>query len=175
MGSNKALLEYGGRPLIQYSLELAGTLTSDIYIIDNGRDLNRLGYPVVRDIFPVSAPLAGIHAGLMASPHPWNLVLTCDMPGVSPELIRYMITFLPERRKVLVPIHNGLVEPLCGFWHHDILPELENQLNSERYSPLELIRNFPERMIDLTGDIRFNPAQLFRNMNNPADLLARED
>lgn len=175
MGRNKALLEYGGQPLIQYSLKLAGALTSEIYIIDNGRDLNRLGYPVVRDIFPVSAPLAGIHAGIMASTNAWNLVLTCDMPGVSPELIRYMITLLPERRKVLVPIHNGLVEPLCGFWHRDMLPELENQLNSERYSPLELIRNFPERMTDISGDKRFNPALLFRNINNPADLSTRED
>lgn len=172
MGSNKALLEFGGRPLIGYSIELAVSMTSDIFIIDNSHDLDGQGYPVVQDIFPVGAPLAGIHAGLTVSPNPWNLVLTCDMPYVSPELIRYLISQLPALEKILVPRHDGFSEPLCGFWHRDVLPEVEDLLNAGKYSPLELIRDYPERMADISGNSQFDPIVLFRNINTPGDLLA---
>ena len=162
MGANKALMAFHGKPLIQYSIDLALQFTNRILIISNSHDLDSTGFPVIGDRFPIKAPLVGIHAGLEVSETPWNLVLTCDMPNVSKELIELLIAGLPHADKLLVPTHDGFVEPLCGFYHRDLLPQIIANIGNGRLSPLDLITNTADRVIsigDLAGE---NPATLFK-------------
>ncbi len=170
MGSPKALTLYRGKPLIQYPLDLAAIVTTVTFISANGHDLDHLGFRVIPDIYPVKAPLAGIHAGLTASPYLWNLVLSCDMPGVSLDLIRRLWPLLNDEFQIMVPAHHGFVEPLCGFYHHSLLPLIEANLKSGKYSPLDLIREAPTRFLTFEADEEHTALELFRNINTREDL-----
>lgn len=170
MGANKALTPFRGIPMIGYSIGLAENFTRSILICDNGNDLKSFGYPVVADIFPANAPLVGIHAGLTHSQTAWNLVLTCDMPLIPVELIRLLNDRLPLTDYLLVPGHNRMVEPLCGFYHRDLLPEIIKNIRNEKFSMLELVRNHPNRVLWLDELTALNPGEIFRNVNRPEDL-----
>jgi molybdopterin-guanine dinucleotide biosynthesis protein A len=170
MGANKALTLFRGKPMIGYPLELAENFTSSIIISDKGDDLKSYGYQVVSDIFPANAPLVGIHAGLTHSPTAWNLVLTCDMPLIPVDLIRLLADRLPVAGQLLVPGHNRLVEPLCGFYHRDLLPVITKNIQNKKFSMLELIRDHPERVLWLDEWPVFSPSEIFRNVNRPEDL-----
>jgi molybdopterin-guanine dinucleotide biosynthesis protein A len=170
MGANKALVVYHGKPLIQYSIDLALRFTEDILISSNGNDLDFLGFPVVGDRFGVSAPLAGIHAGLEQSKSAWNLVLTCDMPNVSAGLIKVLLAGLPTAPNLFVPAHNGFIEPLCGFYHRDLLPEIVTNIKYGHLSPLELITKVPGRICTIEKHTAGNPEMLFKNVNSKGDV-----
>ena len=171
MGTDKALLPYLGKPLIQYSIDLALYFTENIIISTNREETGRLGFPVVKDKFPLKAPLAGIHAGLSASKTDWNLVLTCDMPNVSVQLINYLLSMLEENSELVLPGHHGYAEPLCGFYHRNLIPLIESNFRQNKLSPLDLLEFDIHRIIQMEGIFSKDLSFLFKNINEKKDLL----
>jgi molybdopterin-guanine dinucleotide biosynthesis protein A len=170
MGKDKALVDFQGKQLIQYPIELALQFSGAILISSNSDNLNHLGFPLVRDQYPVQAPLAGIHAGLVKSETPWNLILTCDMPFVSKGLVDFLIGHLPGAGDLLVPFHDGFAEPLCGFYHRNLIPEITENIEKNKLSPLDFIKGYPNRSISV-GEIHGESAgRLFKNVNTLSDL-----
>jgi molybdopterin-guanine dinucleotide biosynthesis protein A len=171
MGTNKALIPYLGKPLVSYAIELAGMFSNDILLSVNNHDLDALGYRVVNDIVKVRAPLSGIHAGLTCSRTDWNLVLTCDMPNVTAELVNRLLSAIAPGLKLVLPYHQDFIEPLCGFYHRDLLPVIESNVAAGKLSLLDLPGLVAHRFITLddmkSEEINF----LFRNMNEKRDLL----
>ena len=170
MGENKALVPFMGKPLIQYSIDLARTFTNDIFISSNNHDLDYLQFPVIQDIFKVKAPLAGIHAGLTASHSDWNLILTCDMPNITKELIDRLYSALDEELRMVVPHHNGFIEPLCGFYHKSLIPFIEGNLIAGKYALIDLPDSVPHRFITMADVLPEEIALLFTNVNEKKDL-----
>jgi molybdopterin-guanine dinucleotide biosynthesis protein A len=171
MGSNKALILYHGKPLVQYSIDLAKSFSSDILISSNSHDLDHFGHIVVPDILEVKAPLAGIHAGLKASGTPWNLILTCDMPNITADLVNRLQGFLDKDVQLVLPTHNGFTEPLCGFYHRDMILLIEENYNAGRISLLDLPGQAKHRFISMDTFSTEELSSLFRNMNERKDLL----
>jgi len=171
MGSNKALIPYLGKPLIQYSLDVARQFTQIIHISAGSQDLAFLGFPIVKDVLKVSAPIAGIHAGLLNSRTEWTLVLTCDMPNVSKMVIGRLISAADNDLRMVVPRHGSFIEPLCGFYHRELIPVIENNVLAGKMSLLDLPGIVPHKMVDFsdipTGEI----SHLFKNVNERKDLL----
>jgi molybdopterin-guanine dinucleotide biosynthesis protein A len=171
MGKNKALIQYNGLPLIMYAIGLAGRFTQRIYISAESNVFDHLGYPVIGDILPVKAAIAGIHAGLEKSATEWNLVLTCDMPYVSPVLIEQLIRETTPGMKVVVPDNQGFPEPLCGFYHRSLKVQIEKNAEVGKYSLLDLIALVPGRLVKPEGFGLKEMERLFKNINEPKDLL----
>ncbi len=172
MGTNKALIAYQGKPLILYSIELALSFTPNILISANHNDLEHLGFPIIKDFLPVNAPLAGIHAGLQTSMTNWNLILTCDMPNVTVSLIDRLITRVNNHVQMVIPAHDGFVEPLCGFYHRDMISSIEQNIAQGRLSLMDLLRIAPHDLVQINGMTGENPACLFKNVNAKNDLLS---
>jgi len=171
MGTNKALMQYFGKSLIQYSLELALCFTRNIIISTNQDELRNLGFPIVNDIFSVKAPLSGIHAGLLFSKTDWNLVLTCDMPNVSVQVIQYMISKLEQEAELALVGHHGYIEPLCGLYHRNLIPFIEANFGRNKLSPLDLMELETSRLIQMDSIIDEDPSFIFKNINEKKDLL----
>ena len=170
MGADKAFITYNGKPLIRYSIDLAVCYTKNIIISTNQDQFRDLGFPVVTDIYPVNAPLAGIHAGLKFSKTDWTLVLTCDMPNVSSQLIDYLISKLEGKAKLFLPAHDGFVEPLCGFYHRGLIAVIESNFMKNKLSPLDLLEVVPHRIIQMEDVLDENLSFLFKNINEQKDL-----
>ena len=160
-----------GKPLVQYPIDLARQFTNDIVLSANNRDLDFLGFEVVNDILAVKAPLAGIHSGLTSSRSNWNLVLTCDMPNVSNALIAKLMPELNDRVAMVVPQHDGYIEPLCGFYHRDVIPVMEANFALGKLSLYDLAGSVPHSFVAINDFSAAETARLFKNVNTMEDLL----
>lgn len=165
---NKALAEYKGRKLIDYPVRLLERYCSHILISSN--QPLPLPYPVVPDVFSNLGPMAGLYSCLIRSASPYNIVLSCDMPLLSEELINLLIS-KAETGKIVVPVHgNQLMEPLCAIY-----PDLsgETLLESIRNGQLtlhEYILHQPHIKADISHDLPFPADHLFMNINTLTDL-----
>ena len=66
-GSPKALLPFGGRPLIEHIAETLRSVLPDCLVVTNTPELYALlGLPMVGDVFPEGGSLGGIYSGLRA-------------------------------------------------------------------------------------------------------------
>jgi len=173
MGEHKACMLLRGKPLIRYAIDLAGSLSAGIIISANEHRAEYDGFPVVKDILPVSAPLAGIHAGLKSSRTDWNLVLSCDMPNLTKALIEQLAGAIDDRLKMVMPGHDGFVEPLCSFYHRDLVPVIESNFLAGKISLLDLPAVVSHRVVELNDLSPAECAFIFKNLNEKGDLTEK--
>ena len=97
-GSPKALLPFGGRPLIEQIAETLRSVLPDCLVVTNTPELyGSLGLPMVGDVFPEGGSLGGIYSGLRAAPGDAALCVACDMPFLSAPLVAHLAGEPPRR------------------------------------------------------------------------------
>ena len=91
MGADKGLLELGGKPLITYAFQALSGLCTTILISSSSEAYHSFGYQVIEDVFPGIGPMGGIYSALGKSKTEKNLILSCDLPFASKELMSYIL------------------------------------------------------------------------------------
>ena len=137
MGRDKALLDVGGRALIEHVIERARPVASEMMLIASDRPAYaRFGLRVVPDRYPQSGALGGIYTAIAEAEYHHCLVLACDMPFVNTDLLRYMAS-VPRDYDVLVPSlaperstqgERETLETLHAIYGKTCLPAIERQL-----------------------------------------------
>lgn len=130
MGRDKALLAYGGATLVQHVAKRVAAAAGCATLVGSPQKYGGLGYPVIPDMREGAGPAAGIEAALRATCAEWNLVVACDMPGVT---VDFLSALLEEARRTgadcLLPLSGqGRAEPLCAVYRRSALQAFEAAL-----------------------------------------------
>jgi molybdopterin-guanine dinucleotide biosynthesis protein A len=178
MGTEKALIPLGGRPLV---LHVAALLerAADPVLVAPGRPgrLGRLGYAEVEDEVPHSGPLGGLVAGLAASPHPLLAAVAVDMPFASPALFE-LLAGLHEGEDAVVPRTGPRSEPqpLHAVYSAAALPALRAALAQGRLALHEVLTHMRVRWVGEDEWSVADPTGRFAiNLNRAEDLGLLED
>ncbi len=169
MGYDKGLAVVHGKKMIEQVYDVISAVTSSVMIIANTDAYNFLGLPVYEDIVKDKGPLGGIYTGLNYSATNDTIVVACDMPLLSIELINQLIT-LKENKEIVVPTLNGFMEPLCGYYNISILERLKVLIDGKPLPVHKVIQQFNYS----TFAIEENPSLKVSdvtNVNSPDDLL----
>ena len=122
MGAPKAHLPFGNATLIETVVATLRPVFKTVYVV--GRDRERLvdlGVTLLIDDRDEQGPLVGLARGLSASDAPWCFAMGCDMPFLSPLVIRRMASFLDDC-DVLAAYVEGHIQPLHAFYSIGCLP-----------------------------------------------------
>jgi molybdopterin-guanine dinucleotide biosynthesis protein A len=133
----------------------------------------QVGSPTHPDRRPGQGPLAGIESALELVTTPTAIVVACDMPGLSKELLT-LLASAPDREDVLVPLSHGQTHPLCARWHRRCLPVIQESLDNDVRSVHRVLdrlntRYLPEAELLAAG---VEPQQALWNINRRDDLEA---
>lgn len=129
---NKALVEVDSLRLIDRVVKVLQQVVDQLLIVTNSpEEYAGLGLPMTGDLIPGKGPLGGIHSGLVASPCEMNYVTACDMPFITPELVRYLIEVTRPKDDVVVPVVRGYPEPLSAVYSRRCIPFIEKSLIEE--------------------------------------------
>lgn len=122
------------------------------------------GARCVRDAVAGQGPLAGLAAGLSASPCRVNFVIACDIPEIDLPLVRRLLSFL-DRYEIAVPEFTpGCVEPLFGAYDRAVGATAEHLLGENRRKVLAVYEYHRTRIIPAVD------TGWYANLNTPADL-----
>ena len=121
MGTDKAWLEIGGRPMIERVIEAVRPVASTVSVIANDSSYARLGLRVFEDTNKGIGPLEAIRTALANSSEDRALVVACDLPFVTAELFEFLIA-KSGLHQAIVPVgEDGKIETLCGVYARDAL------------------------------------------------------
>lgn len=171
-GVKKALLEVGGRPLIERVLEATRPLGNEVVVVDNDASLAHLQVVrIVPDLEPGGGALAGLYSGMLAAGNPLSLAVGCDMPFLSSGLLRRLVELAPEH-DVVIPVAEGQLHTLHAVYRRETcLGPIAQALarNTRRMTSFlgeVRVREVEEAELrDIDPDLR----SLF-NVNTPEDL-----
>jgi molybdopterin-guanine dinucleotide biosynthesis protein A len=152
-GRDKSALVIEGQSILERQLEALDGLTDDVLLVGAGwptgiaREDDGASLPVrlVPDRVANGGPLAGLDAALHAARHATVLLLACDMPHVTPALLRRLTTIGPESDAVVPRTERGY-HPLCAGYTRNCGPAVERRLASGQ-----------RRMLDLLDELRVHP------------------
>jgi molybdopterin-guanine dinucleotide biosynthesis protein A len=171
-GSNKALALLHGKSLISHVTDIMSAIfTYRLLVTNTPEQYDFLNMPMIKDQYRGMGPLAGIHAALMQINTSRAFVVACDMPNVSPELIRYLCSIDAQEYDVVIPWLEKGQEPLFGIYHKKSLPIIDSFLQQEKcqvtmaLEKLQVRRVNEDEILSVTDDLA-----CFKNINRPADL-----
>ncbi|WP_308992280.1 molybdenum cofactor guanylyltransferase [Mariniflexile litorale] len=116
MGNDKGFLLYDGKPFVQYSIDALKPLVSRIMIVSNNEDYDVFGLERIEDVIENAGPLAGIYSGLKQSSTTYNLVLSCDIPLISTEILKKLIDAVEGDYEVIQIKSQGKNMPLIALY-----------------------------------------------------------
>lgn len=170
MGTNKALLPISEQPNIERIAALLKPHFHELILVTNNPEEYRfLNLTTVSDQFPGKGPLAGIHAGLMASSCEINVISACDMPFISAELAATMIRQIDDYDAV-VPVINGKQHPLFSVFKKKTVPMIEESIQNGQLRMKHVLDRLHVRYVTEEDMGMFESSQLeriFFNMNHP--------
>jgi molybdopterin-guanine dinucleotide biosynthesis protein A len=168
MGRDKAMLPFRGATLAEHAAAaVAGVAGAATFVGDPGR-YGGQGYPAIPDAFPGEGPLGGIVTALRHTTADWNLIVACDMPGLTVGFLAGVVAAAEASGAlVLLPVSpDGHPEPLCAVWSRQCLPALEQAMAAGVRGVTAALRDLPV--------CRWIVPQIahFENVNTPEDWAA---
>jgi molybdopterin-guanine dinucleotide biosynthesis protein A len=157
-GSPKAFARFGEATLAERAWQLLGEVCDERLAFGKAAETDGLPFPVHDDGIEARAPLAGIVAGLRASPTDVVLILPVDCPLLEPDDLRALADACAD---AAVP-QTG---PLPGAYRRTALPALERSLAEGRLAIRDVLEELETTVVQL------EPRRL-ANVNTPAELEA---
>ncbi len=174
MGAEKGLQLLCGKPMISYAIEALTGLCSQIIISSSSNAYSGFGFNIVADEFPDIGPMGGIYSSLKQSTSTKNLILSCDLPLVTHQLMEYILQ-QGEKYEVAVPWEGGRhYEPLCGFYNRSVINKLKSFIEKGNYKLPDLFEEININQLIINEKSAVHQPNLFLNVNTSADLLKAE-
>jgi molybdenum cofactor guanylyltransferase len=170
MGTNKALLQLKGKTVIEGMVEKLENIVDNTIIVTNTfEDYAFLHLPMIEDKRKGKGPLAGMEAGLAATQTERNLIVACDMPFISVELGKYLLSCLGEYQAA-VPEISGQLHPLFAAYRKDVNEAVTQSLEEDQLRIRHFLHNIHVKIVskELLQSLEIDHEELyFFNMNNP--------
>ena len=182
LGRDKAWEDVGGQRIIDRVIGALQSSCDEVLIIgDRPERQNELSIPKCiqyrSDELKGRGSIGGLYTGLKSSDTLWSLVVACDMPFISRELIQFMLSIISKNRcDAIVPVINGRYQPTHALYNSTCIPFIEKNISSGNF---RMDSYFDEIYLEEISEDVINSiegAELsFFNVNTEDDLFtARE-
>lgn len=174
MGRDKSQLRLGDRTTVEWIGTAMSGLVEKTQLVGSHEASD--AFPNVSDLEESWGPLGGIHAALHAAKADWCIIVACDLPFVSSDLLARLLALSSRESQTLdavVPIQaDGYPQPLCAIYRRlPCLAAADLSLANGEHSPRALLDKVATRYVDFT-EISHLPKSdtFFFNLNTPENL-----
>jgi molybdenum cofactor guanylyltransferase len=176
MGSDKSQLVFGTLTGVEHIAAALGTLTQTVSLVGGDGHHHPADLRTIPDKHLRWGALGGIHAALAACKSEWAVIVACDLPFLTGDLLaRLWQSNSPAAGApfdAVVPIQpDERPQPLCGIYRRDSCAAVASQLIADgEHKPRALLAKVQTRWVgfdeisDLPGAEHF-----FLNVNTPVD------
>lgn len=166
MQSEKGLVLYKNKPFIEHIIDAVLPISNNIQLITNSNDYDYLAYPKIKDVVVDKGPLGGIYSALYYSESEINLILSCDIPLISSEIVQELIDKHKANFDVAVLKDNDSIHPLIGIYSKKLIPIIKKAIDENELKMMRFIANVNGQFIPINDDKK----NQFKNVNSLAEL-----
>ncbi|MCP9445951.1 MAG: molybdenum cofactor guanylyltransferase [Nitrospira sp.] len=173
MGKDKRFLSVGEHTLLDRSLTVLQDVFQNVSIVvGDDSTMIEAATPVWRDLIPNRGSLGGIYTGLKLSRTLYIFAVACDMPFISPVVIRHLVS-LKDDVDVVIPRSEFGPQPTHALYSKRCLPVIEQMVQSGRLSIKDVVNeaNLHVRWVQQMEISGLDPGgRSFFNVNTPEEL-----
>ncbi len=168
MGRDKAMLPLGGETMLARIARLVRSVAGSAAILGPPERYAALGYPVIADPFPGCGPIAGVYSALSLTAADWNLIVACDMPDLTPDLLEEL--FCAAARSgadAAVPSSAAGLDPLCAVYHLRLAARAACAISRKIFKMHDFLSTLTLELVPVAD------AAPLKNINTPEEWTAR--
>ena len=175
MGADKACLRVAGVPLWERQLALLRELYVESIYVSAREPVSWLPNDVNLLLDHVSSlgPLSGLSAALEAMTTTHLIVLAIDLPAMTSVFLTRLCHLCRPGCGAIALVEDR-AEPLAAVYPREAKSELTAAISRKEFALQPIIRALLDSKLMLPITIRAHDARLFRNLNEPSDVLAFE-
>ncbi len=164
MGRNKADLYYKSASFLEYQIEKGRSLgIKDILVSGYGGE--HCSTRIVQDRYKRCGPLGGLEACMREACGKVSLVLSVDVPCVSAEILKGLISECRKNRgKTTILKHCGKQEPLIAVYENNLADQIEEELKKGNRRVKAFIDQIEYYIYESNAD-----EGMFENVNTPEE------
>lgn len=183
-GRDKGLVLLAGKPLILHIIERVSDAVGELIVVVSSKNQKRKFEDVLEeranlviDKSESQSPLVGTITGFECAEGEISLLLACDTPLVSTQIVRFLLDMCIDRNAVIPRWPNGYIEPLQAAY------QTKSALTASKAAFKQGNMNM-RSMINNLGGVRYISTRVlkqiepelltFFNINTPKDLRRAE-
>jgi len=183
-GQDKGLVQLANKPLVKHILDVIGFTVDEVMVVvsskvqaENYARVIGLNVKVLVDTEDMHGPLVGALTGFQEAHGEYSLLLPCDTPFISRDVLSLLRELCRDRTAVIPRWPNGYIEPLHAVYRtKTALEAVKNALSEGELN----MRSIVDRLISVRYVSTLVLQQLdpelrtFFNVNAPLDLRKAE-
>ncbi|HEX8016799.1 MAG TPA: molybdenum cofactor guanylyltransferase, partial [Flavobacterium sp.] len=155
MKSEKGLVLFQGKPFIEHIIQAVLPITENIEFITNTKEYDYLPYKKSVDIVKDKGPLGGIYTALVNSETEFNLILSCDIPLISSELLAELVSKHNDEAQITVFATESRIHPLIGIYSKKLLPIIKEVIDENELKMMDFLSKVPHQIIKIEESENF--------------------
>ncbi len=176
-GKDKGWVQFREKPMIEHVVERLAPQVNELVISANRHlaEYRNLGFTVVSDDLQsqppddrYQGPIAGMLAGLEITTTDFAVIVPCDAPLLSQNLVTTLLQHSHGQQLVLFRDKTRL-QPLFGLYHRSLVQALRQYFESGGRKLMAWCESQNPEIIELKDD-----STGFTNINTPEELQALE-
>ncbi len=168
-GEPKCLVNFNGKSLTENVYRNIIPTFNNVNII--GKENHFPDYNFVKDMHSIQCPMNGISTALEHSETEWIFVMGCDLPLIKPYIINHLYGNIDKNVQAVIPFVNDRLQPLCAFYHKNILNDFTIAIGQGDYSLMKILKQIAIKKITIPLEAK----EQFLNINYPEDLNRAEE
>lgn len=183
-GQDKGLVRLGEKPLVLHVLDKLAGVANEVFVAVNserqkGKFVKAIKQKacIIVDRTHVQTPLAGALAGFENVKNKYTLLLACDTPFLSPEILKFLLDVCVNKTAAIPRWPNSNIEPLQATYHAKAAAQAaKTALEEGKLDMRSMIANMQNiRYISTKVLQQLDPKLItFFNINTPNDLREAE-
>ena len=166
MQSEKGLVLFQGKPFIEHIIQAILPISDQIKLITATKEYDYLPYQKIPDIILDKGPLGGIYTALTNSETEFNLILSCDIPLISTELLSELISKHNNEAEITVFASESRLHPLIGIYSKKVLPVIKSAIDNDELKMMDLLAKIPHQILNIDESENFH----LTNINSVDEL-----
>ena len=168
MGEEKGLVDVEGKPMIAHVIKVLEEMgVKNIKICANDTRYEQFNYPVIKDVVKEKGPIGGIYSALVESTTEKNLILSCDIPNISADILEYLLENSKEELATITA-YKRKTHPLIGVYKLGGLPIIKKCLENDELRMMNLCEKLDAKIVDIPSSV--GNERHFFNLNTPEEL-----
>lgn len=185
MGRDKGSLVINNKPMITHILSTLNNEIDEAIIVLNNKeridkyeefiDKNTYSFKItfVEDEIKNKGPISGIKSGLKYINGDYSLVLPCDSPYISKNLVNYLFSQIEKEYDCIVPYHDKedklkTCEPLHSIYNKKVIDKIDDLIKKDILHIKGLIKDLNCKYVEIDNEKLLK--EEFKNLNRPEDI-----
>ena len=169
MKEEKGLVIFRGKSFVQWILDAVGPVANQSFLVTKNPAYQSFDLEMIQDVFEDQGPVGGVHTALIHSSQNQVLILSCDIPKITTEVLVFLIEKSRDFPEEITFLSDGIIDyPLIGIYPKTVLDSFSKSIEAGHLKLCPLVYSLPHQRIVLEPSKKIS----LQNINSKEQLLS---